>query len=213
MKKINFLWFLISKSFIILLVLTSCSEKESLTSVDNSVYISGKLSNYDDSNGLMTYDEYGLLKKTMKENFTIDSAGTFNFNIAVEKPIKATLDFGRVMKNGNGNNRYVYLFLNPGDSIHIEANMDVLTDELAIKNSLKLKGSGAVNSMFVNQEDYVFNSYKQRRENNYIFIVEKQGEEYSKTGENEDEYMKYDHVSTEDLLNPDIPAPWETENE
>ena len=38
-------------------------------------------------------------------------------------------------------------------------------------------------------------------------------EEYSKTGENEDEYMKYDHVSTEDLLNPDIPAPWETENE
>ena len=38
-------------------------------------------------------------------------------------------------------------------------------------------------------------------------------EEYSKTGENEDEYMQYDHVSTEDLLNPDIPAPWETENE
>ena len=38
-------------------------------------------------------------------------------------------------------------------------------------------------------------------------------EEYSKAGEDEDEYMKYDQVSTEDLLNPDLPAPWETEGE
>lgn len=164
-----------------LLVLTSCSEKTPKTTITNTINIQGKLSSYDQPQGLMTYDEYDLLKKTQKNKFDIDSTGYFNFDITIEKPIKATLDFGRVMIKGNGNNRYVYLFLNPGDSIFIEADMDVISDTDIIKNTLKLKGSGAINSTFVNQEDYTFNSYAQRRNNNYTFIVEKQAADYAKT--------------------------------
>lgn len=164
------------------LLLISCKSNIERTNEESStVTVQGKLSNFDESIGLITYDEYGLLKKTKKQKFEVDSMGNFNFNIEIEKPIKATLDFGRVLINGNGHNRYVYLFMNPGDSIYIEANMDVMTDQDAIKNSLVLKGSGAANSMYVNQEDYRFNSYKQRRYNNYVFIVEKEGKEYAKT--------------------------------
>ena len=181
MKKTTILRFLVTKSFIMLLVLTSCSEKTPKTTITNTINIQGKLSSYDQPQGLMTYDEYDLLKKTQKNKFDIDSTGYFNFDITIEKPIKATLDFGRVMIKGNGNNRYVYLFLNPGDSIFIEADMDVISDTDIIKNTLKLKGSGAINSTFVNQEDYTFNSYAQRRNNNYTFIVEKQAADYAKT--------------------------------
>ncbi|MFD0761153.1 TlpA family protein disulfide reductase [Lutibacter aestuarii] len=164
-----------------LLVLTSCSEKKTITPENNTINIQGKLSGYDQSQGLMTYDEYDLLKKTRKNKFDIDSTGYFNFDITIEKPIKATLDFGRVMIKGNGNNRYVYLFLNPGDSIYIESDMDIISDKDIIKKTLKLKGSGAVNSTFANKEDYTFNSYTQRRNNNYTFIVEKQAADYTKT--------------------------------
>ncbi|UMB53618.1 TlpA family protein disulfide reductase [Lutibacter sp. A64] len=164
-----------------LLVLTSCSEKKPLVTVNNTINIQGKLIDYDQFQGLITYDEYDLLKKTKKNKFDIDSTGYFNFDITVEKPIKATLDFGRVMIKGNGNNRYIYLFLNPGDSIFIDAGMDVISDKDVIKNTLKLKGSGAINSTFVNQEDYTFNSYEQRRNNNYLFIVEKEAADYAKT--------------------------------
>ena len=33
-------------------------------------------------------------------------------------------------------------------------------------------------------------------------------EQYCKVGEGEEEYMKYDHYSTEDLIDPNTEAPW-----
>ncbi|WP_299672562.1 TlpA family protein disulfide reductase [uncultured Polaribacter sp.] len=174
----NTLKLLIVKSILILLAISSCTDKKV---ADTKIYIKGKLSNYDQEQGLIKYDEYGLLKKTRKKNFEVDSTGQFSFSIEVEKPIKATLDFGRVMFKGNGNNRYIYVYLKPGDSIDIKADMDVLSGNDIIKNSLQLSGSGAVNSLFVNQEDYTFNSYAQRRHNNYLFIVEKDAAAYIKT--------------------------------
>jgi len=173
---------LLTKSLLLLVVLSSCNDpKKSDEPVLKTVTIEGKLTNYDENQGLFTYDEYGLLKKTQKVNFDIDSLGQFKFEVTLEKPLKGTLDFGRVMFKGNGNNRYVYVYLEPGDRIHIEANMDVLSGENVIENSLVLTGSGAVNSQFVNTVDYTFNSYPQRRQNNYLFIVEKQGAEYKHT--------------------------------
>ena len=36
---------------------------------------------------------------------------------------------------------------------------------------------------------------------------------YSNFGEEDEDYMRYDDMSTDDLLSDDIPAPWEKEKE
>ncbi|MCK0130827.1 TlpA family protein disulfide reductase [Flavobacteriaceae bacterium F08102] len=173
---------LLTKGMFILLVLSSCNKQEKTDkTTTNKVVIQGKVSNFEKDQALFTYDEYGLLKKTKKSNFHVDSLGNFKFDLEIEKPIKGTLDFGRVMLKGMGNNRYIYVYLEPGDSIFMEANMDVLSGENVIKNSLKLTGSGSVNSQFVNTADFTFNTYKNRRQNNYQFIVDKQGADYKRT--------------------------------
>lgn len=162
-------------------VQTGCrSTRETKTPLKSTI-LSGTIKNYDESRFSFTYDTYALLKSTSKKSIDIDSSGKFHFQLNISHPITGTLNFGRVMIDGRGNNREIFVYLEPGDSIHITADMDVLSDTDIIKNTLAFSGTAVANNEFVNRIDWIFNSYKQKRENNSIFIKDMQPKEYLHT--------------------------------
>jgi thiol-disulfide isomerase/thioredoxin len=154
--------------------------------------VSGAIKNYDESSFVLTYDQYALLKSTAKKSIEIDSTGQFYYQLDISQPIMGTLNFGRVMVGGTGNNREIFIYLEPGDSLHIQADMDVLSDPDMIKKTLVFSGTGVDNNEFANRVDQVFNSYKQKTQNNSMFIKDLQPDEYKHTVDSiRDTKLKY----------------------
>lgn len=173
-------------------VQTGCrSTRESKVSKKKTI-LSGTIKNYDESRFSFTYDTYSLLKSTSKKSIEIDSTGNFHYQLDISHPITGTLNFGRVMIGGSGNNREIFTYIEPGDSIHIEADVNVLADPDIIKKTLVYSGTGVDNNEFVNHVDQVFNSYQQKRENNSMFIKDMQPKEYLHTVDSiRDTKLKY----------------------
>lgn len=171
---------------------TGCrSSRESKIEKKRTV-LSGSIKNYDEAKFSFTYDTYALLRSTSKKSIDIDSAGNFHYVLNISHPITGTLYFGRVMIGGSGNNREIFTYLEPGDSLHIEADMDVLSDTDIIKKTLVFSGTAVANNEFVNRVDWIFNSYRQKRENNSIFIKDMQPKEYLHTVDSiRDTKLKY----------------------
>ena len=177
-------------SFIFLNV--NCRSTRNSTDNKKKTILTGAIKNYDESRFAITYDAYDLLKSTTKKNFDIDSNGNFHVDLAINSPITGVLNFGRVMIKGSGNNREIFVYLEPGDSLHIEADMDVVTDGDMIKKTLALSGPAKANNEFMNRVDQVFNSYPQKRQNNSEFIKVLQPNEYKKTVDSiKDEKLRY----------------------
>lgn len=203
---------LICLSFILINI--NCRSSRSSTANTKKTIITGAIKNYDEERFAFTYDAYGLLKSTSKKNYDIDSFGNFRMELDLENPITGTLNFGRVMIKGSGNNREIFIYMEPGDSVHVQANMDVLTDGEMIKKTLVFSGPAAANNYFINRVDNVFNSYPQKRQNNSEFIKELKPNVYKKTVDSiKDEKLRYLTAYTDSVnISPKLKEIFELES-
>ena len=175
-----------------ILININCRSTRNSTENKKKTILTGAIKNYNEDRFLFTYDTYALLKSTGKKSFEIDSMGNFNVELDISSPVTGVLNFGRVMIKGSGNNREIFLYLEPGDSLHIEADMDVITDGDMVKKTLVLSGEAKANNVFMNRVDQVFDSYPQKRQNNSEFIKVLQPREYLKTVDSiKDEKLRY----------------------
>lgn len=139
-------------------------------SSEKKTIITGTIDNVKDLSFEFSYDIYSLLQSTKREKVKIDSHGNFRIALNLNSPLKGTLNFGRDLINGRGHNKYVYTYLEPGDSLHIEADVDFTADTNIIQHTLVFSGTNADDNRFLNLADWTFNSYDQLRQNNYGFI-------------------------------------------
>lgn len=159
-----------------LILFTSCTKSSiNSSSEPQKIKISGVIKSYNKDTFTISYDTYALLNQTTSKQVGIDDNGRFEIVLNEPAPLTGRLSFGKVMKGSVGHYRYIYLYLEPGDSLNIAADVN------EIKETLSFSGSGVDNNMYVNKEDYTFNSYEQRVQNNHDFIANKQPNDYKRT--------------------------------
>lgn len=164
--------------------LTSCQQKTT-KEINEQIVVTGSLQNLTDTLVVFNFSEYKLLARSQSTEIIIDSAGQFKLNLSSSHPLKGYISFGKAptvykfditLVNGKDSSlqvesfdfRMLYLYLQPGDSLHLTADIH------QIENTLTFKGSGADNNIFVNEEDWEFNAYKQKFLRNYYSIAEMQ---------------------------------------
>lgn len=139
------------------------------------ITITGVIKNYKKDTFNISFDMYALLNQSTEKKIDIGDNGRFEIALKESAPLTGRLSFGRVMKGSVGHYRYIYLYLEPGDSLNITADVN------NIEETLSFSGSGVDNNAYVNKEDYKFNSYEQRVQNNHRFIADKQPNDYKQT--------------------------------
>lgn len=152
-----------------LIYLAGCTTAKQSGSKKDTI-LTGRILGAKDPTFQFTYDLYALLEATKKDVVDIDSNGYFKITMDLNSPLKGNINLGREIIRGLGHNKIINIYLEPGDSVFISANVDFLLDTNIIEKTLAFSGKGAVNSQFVNDHDFAFNSYPQLRQNNYIFI-------------------------------------------
>ncbi|MEA1877689.1 MAG: TlpA disulfide reductase family protein [Bacteroidota bacterium] len=169
---------------IISLSFAACQEKNT-EEINDQIVVTGFIQNLTDTVLTFTYEEYKLLAGSQTTEILIDSTGHFKFNLSSFHPIKGFVSFGKTpivykfdinLVNGKDSSlqvgsfdfKIVYLYLQPGDSLHMAADVN------QIENTLTFTGTGADNNMFVNEEDWEFNAYKQKYLRNYYSLAEMQ---------------------------------------
>lgn len=148
--------------------------------IPSTAVITGEMKHYDESTFLFSYDIFSPLEKTQKERIQIGEDGRFRISIDMDKPVIGTLDFGRVLVDGLGIQRLIGVYLEPGDSVHVTADLAVDKDVNRISNTLQYSGSGLANQHYIKSEDELFNTYEQRVQNNHRFIAEKGPVDYAR---------------------------------
>jgi thiol-disulfide isomerase/thioredoxin len=145
---------------------------------DDSIIVRGTLANCRDTEAVFTYTPYELLASQQKEIVRIGSDGTFRLFLTSLKPVKGFFSFGRVPKtyqftittvSGRDSSlsvesadfRMVYLWLEPGDSLNMNVDVD------RIGTTLSFSGRGSANNRFVNAEAGRFDDYSHRYLGNY----------------------------------------------
>lgn len=200
---------ILSIGILFVLIQTSCSSTKG--SKTKSTILSGTIQNAKEDRFLFTYDTYALLEGTKRQSIEIDENGKFHFEIKAKGPISGTLDFGRDMIGGRGVNKYIYTYLEPGDSIYITADVNVLSDTNIIQKTLKYSGTAIPNNEFMHQTDLRFNSYQQLRENNSLFIMMQEPDQYKRTVDSIKD-LKLEFVKAwEGKISPRLKQMWEDE--
>jgi thiol-disulfide isomerase/thioredoxin len=169
--------------------LIACNPKKEAPA--NRMVVSGTILNFKDTSTVFTYDVFELLGTTQKPAVTIHPDGTYKLVIESAKPIKGFFSFGRVpftyhfnvtLVNGKDSSmsvesadfRMVYLWLEPGDSLTM--NLDVEK----IAGTLEFSGTGAVNNEFVNREENEFASYRHKYLENYYHITYREPNDFKR---------------------------------
>ena len=179
----------IARFFIILLIASfsglylSCKSEEEKKpeKKEEKAVITGEIQDYDQDQFEFTYDTYSPLEDTRKELINIDSAGKFRIEINTERPVKGVLYFGRYMAEGRGIGKNIDIYIEPGDSLHVQANVDLKSDLEMIDKTLKYTGTGVANNYFLYNQSHEFDRYEQRVQNNHKFIAYKQANDYKRT--------------------------------
>lgn len=129
-----------------------------------------------------SYQQYDVLSTLKKIQVTISDSGEFAVKVPIEGPTRAFLETGSTaveetftLTKGDGidttlstkTNRanLIYFYLMPGDVQYVEADVNKLPSTLLIR------GDGAWNSMYLNHEDWQFNSYRDKHLKNYFGYV------------------------------------------
>ena len=165
--------------FAIALVFISCSSEQP---EKGPFVLTGTVKNFDKSDIEFSHREYKLLSSQEKKDVKINEDGTFKMRIETEAPTKGFFSFGSVpatyeidvktksgedstMTRGTNDFRLVYFYLQPGDSVHMDVDVE------DISNTLSFSGTGAENNTFVNLENDKFNSYENKVLNNSYNIL------------------------------------------
>lgn len=184
-----------------LIISQSCSTRPDTN--PTKIVVSGTILNFPDSATIFTYDGFELLSSTQKPVVRINPDGTFKMVIESACPVKGFFSFGRVpftyhfditLVNGQDSSlsvesadfRMVYLWLEPGDSLNMNVDIE------KIPQTLSFSGSGAENNQFVNEEENRFNDYRHKYLRNYYNITYRQPNDYKVvTDDLRDEKLDY----------------------
>ncbi|GAA5224797.1 hypothetical protein GCM10025777_54280 [Membranihabitans marinus] len=134
--------------------------------------ITGEIKHYYEEEFKLIYDAFDMLKSTETTSIEIDSTGYFTYAMDMSTPFLGKLDFGKIMLESRGVYRYVHLYVEPGDSIFVNVDLD------DIEGTLAFSGTGVDNNVLVNENVFTFDTYPQRVENNYAFIAKREAAEY-----------------------------------
>jgi len=199
-----------------------CDQKKGTQS--SRIVVTGTILNFRDTGAAFSYDVYEPLASTQKPVVKINPDGSYKLLIASTRPLKGYFSFGRVpytynfdikLVNGKDSSlsvesadfRMVYLWLEPGDSLTMNLNIE------KINETLFFTGRGAVNNVFVNQEENEFGSYKHKYLDNYYNITYRQPVDYKLiTNQLRDEKLKYlnDYAGTH-RLSPNLIEVYQSE--
>ena len=166
---------------LLLIAISACNQTDNKT-INSRTVLSGSLDNIADTTIMLRYDEYALLSSTQTVYLEIDSAGRFTTVITSEHPLRAYASFGKTPtvyrfdveqlngeikteQVGSFDFRVIFFYLQPGDSVHLSADME------NIKESLSFSGTGTDNNMYINLDEFEFNNYKQKYLRNYYNLT------------------------------------------
>lgn len=155
--------------------------KKSSVQTAKAAVITGAMEHYEGEEFQLTYDVFSPLEKTRKQTVPIQPNGDFSIRIDEGVPIKGTLHFGRVMMEGRGVERNIGVYVEPGDSVHITADLAIEGDIDRIQKTLTFSGSGTANNEYIKQDGERFDSYPQRVQNNHRFIADLGPVDYVRT--------------------------------
>lgn len=144
--------------------------------------VSGKISGYKAGTVSINYQPYALLEGLQKQEVAIDAEGHFSCQIDSKGPMRAFIlldsypvEEAITLAKGDGRdttmqvktNRaaIIYLYLNAKDNQQVEANWK------NIPATLTIRGKNSANSRYLNEEDWRFNSYKDKHLKNYFAYV------------------------------------------
>lgn len=162
------------------LFLMSCGSNQS--EEKGPIILTGTIKNFDKSEVEFSHREYKLLSSQEKKDVEINADGSFKMMLETEAPTKGFFSLGSVpatykidvetksgedstMTRGTNDFRLVYFYLQPGDSLHMDVDVE------DISHTLSFTGEGAENSTFVNIEENKFNSYENKVLNNSYNIT------------------------------------------
>jgi thiol-disulfide isomerase/thioredoxin len=170
---------------ILLLLIAACTPEPS-----TRIVLTGVAKGLPDTTLSFTYDPYAFLATTQKVQVTFEK-GTFKIAVESGVPVKGFFSFGRVPKTydftirtvegkdsamsvESADFRMVYVWLEPGDSVTMDLNVE------RIPETLTFKGQGGVNCLFVNQEADRFDDYKHKYLGNYYNYTYRQPDDFKR---------------------------------
>lgn len=177
----------------ILSLLLGCKEK---TSSEGPAIVTGNLTNYVEDEVEFSHREYKLFSSQIKKKVSVNPDGSFKMKVDLDTPTKGFFSFGRkpatyeievetpsgedsTFTRGTNSFQLVYLYLQPGDSVHMTVNVN------NISQSLTFSGNNTADNRFVNVENEKFNSYPDKVRNNSYNIVTWGPEKYSSIIDNQ----------------------------
>lgn len=186
MKRFNLISGLIL-SIIFLGFLISCDEKDLEGSRRTTV--EGKMLNYSGETALFQYEAFKLFQNNEQMDVKVASDGSYKMILETDSPLKGFFSLGKEpvirkyeiktvdgrdssMQTSTYDFRMVYIWLEPGDSLVMDLDVE------NINNSLAFKGSNSINNLFVNEEDKRFNDYKHKYLGNYYNITYREPDDY-----------------------------------
>ncbi|WP_423818618.1 TlpA disulfide reductase family protein [Salinimicrobium sp. TIG7-5_MAKvit] len=177
--------------FIATLTLISCGQdqKASKSEDPEPMVVTGKIENFGDTVVDFSYYTYEFLNDLEKEEVAFDGNGNFRMELHVKNSLKGWFSFGKVPmteeftfttvegkdtinKASTMDFRMVFLYLEPGDSLHVTADVEKMNETLAFS------GNAAANNDFVQLEETTYNSYKHKFLKNWYNLVHRQPNEY-----------------------------------
>ncbi|MFE7088696.1 redoxin domain-containing protein [Sphingobacterium spiritivorum] len=138
----------------------------------------------------LNVQEYRVMSSQNKIDAELNEDGTFRFEFEINGPARAFLILGStpveetfVLKKGDGQDttvssntnrpQMIYFYLMPGDKQILQV------DAANIPETLQLTGKYADNSLYLNQEDWNFNQYKDKHLKNYFAYVHYSPQQYN----------------------------------
>ncbi|QQT25035.1 MULTISPECIES: TlpA family protein disulfide reductase [Sphingobacterium] len=151
--------------------------------------LTGKISGVKAGTLELNVQEYRVMAAQNKINAELSEDGTFRFEFEINGPARAFLILGTtpveetfVLKKGDGRDttvssntnrsQMIYFYLMPGDKQTLQV------DATNIPGTLKLTGKYADNSLYLNEEDWNFNQYKDKHLKNYFGYFHYSPEQY-----------------------------------
>ena len=190
LKNINYIIALLFGALIFL----SCGEDKEEKGViePEPMVITGKVENFTDTITEFSYYTYEFLNDLSKEEVEFDEEGNFRMELNATHPIKGWFSLGKIPNTevftyttiegeetkhqaGTMDFRMFYVFLEPGDSIHITLDAENIAE------TLKFSGEGEENNRFVNLEEETYNSYKHRFLKNWYDVSNREPNDYKNT--------------------------------
>src|SRR5690606_2941933 len=177
--------------FIAAFALVSCGQDKKVQESEEPkpMVVTGKIENFGDTVVDFSYYTYEFLNDLEKEEVAFDDKGNFRMELHVKNPLKGWFSFGKVPmteeftfttvegkdtinKASTMDFRMVFVYLEPGDSLHVTADVE------KIKETLAFSGNAAANNEFVQLEETTYNSYKHKFLKNWYNLVHRQPNEF-----------------------------------